>query len=84
VPLAVFRRQVPHKRTHVGERLSIMTLGITGGRGGARDQFARGKGLLLRNAAGAQDDVNPNAKPSDDLAVDRPNMSLATPQKERG
>ena len=31
-----------------------MTLGMTSGRGNARDQFGRGKGLLLRNATGAQ------------------------------
>ncbi len=61
-----------------------MTEGMTSGRGNACDQFRWGKGLLLRNAAGAQYDVNPNAKSSYDLAADRPNMSLATPRKERG
>ena len=61
-----------------------MTLGITSRRGNARDQFGPAKGLLLRNAAGAQCDVNPNAKSSYDLAADRPNMSLTTPRKERG
>ena len=31
-----------------------MTLGMTSGCGNARDQFRRGKGLLLRNSKGAQ------------------------------
>ena len=31
-----------------------MTLGMTSGRESARDQFGRGKGLLLRNAAGGR------------------------------
>ena len=70
---AIFR-QMPHQLAHVGERPERHD----------RDQFRWGKGLLLRNAAGAQYDINPNAKSSYDLAADRPNMSLATPRKERG
>jgi hypothetical protein len=49
-----------------------MTEGMTSGCGNARDQFGRGKGLLLRNATGDQCGINPNAKSSYDLDADRP------------
>jgi len=39
-------------------------LGMTIGRGNARDQFGRGKGLLLRDATGTECGVNPNARSS--------------------
>jgi hypothetical protein len=41
--LAMILRQLLYRLPHVGERRSVMTLGMTSGRGRGRDQFGRGK-----------------------------------------